>query len=1411
MPVRTPHRIDPKWTPPETFDEYRLLCPLSEGGMGKVYLGHDSLLDRPVAIKFIHAIGSDDTGAHVREQILNEARAAARLQHPNVVTIYRVSEIDAHPIIISEFVRGKNLDAVEKPMPWQKVLDIGLGVARGLAAAHRRGVLHLDIKPGNVIVQNDGEVKLLDFGLAKLLDLGIGLGGAELNSDEIRRSSAATPDVVAPTMDFSGEQAAMLLASAPLQTLARGIAIDERTAQGDAAHKVSLNPSQPHIPSSVRADYEALLKNLAQSSTPGAAKGAATPRPAAAGPAQENSSDLLPVAGDSSDSGAVTSELPRIALGATPPAGMRPMPSGMLSSLAWSLPEVSSANRIAGTPLYMAPEIWRGEPGTRRADIYATGVLLYELCTGAPPFADVTLQELPQIVNQRDATPLYSVAPAVEPRLAAIIDRCLRRDPAQRFASGDELREALEQLRPNQKAEALPEGNPYRGLLAFEAEHRGLFFGRKSEVGTILERLRTDPFVLVVADSGIGKSSLCRAGVLPHVTDGALGGGRTWTVRSMVPGKKPLAALCNEVASILGLTEEALAAKLRTDPSMLGRLLHKQLAADRGIVLFIDQLEEIVTIGADDEATVVAEALGYLCSRIHSVRMLMTVRSDFLARVAALPGLGEELARGLYLLRPLMPDRIKEAITGPAATKGVHFENEALVDALANETARTDGGLPLLQFALTELWEVRQGPVITQSALDAIGGVSGALARHADQVMLSLPENQRGEARRILMALVTVEGTRARRSHDELVRSPAAAPALDALVKARLLVARDTGEGVSYEVAHEALLKGWAALRKWLDEHRESRAARQRLESAAAEWQRLNRHRDALWGPKQIAETALLEAVDIGAREAQFLDASRRALQRRQQLRRALALLAPVAIGLLYIGYQVKQRHDLRVRVDQQAAQAATILSKARALNQEIERLRGQAFSAFDQMKRDTGESLWLQAQGRSADLDELYASASQTLEAAAILDNTRLDIRSLLADSLYERAIAAERDHNSSRIRDALARMKIYDTNHQRENLWNAPGTIHLETAPPGASVTLYEYETSKKNRPLSNERNLGTTPLNIDQISSGSYLLSITHKNHANVLYPFLVRRSENLSINIPLLPPSQVPPGFVYVPSGRFLFGTALDDSSRKGFLETVPIHEIKTDGYLISRHELSWSDWLDYLNTLPTDELEKRIQKTEQAGLGGNISLSRTSDGTWQLSLRQGSITYTVTSGSSIIYKGRLKRAVQDWRRLPVGGISLDDAQSYAAWLNKTGKVPAARLCTEIEWERAARGADDREFPHGDTVDNDDINIDETYGRDPSKAGLDEIGSHPVSVSPFGLHDMAGNAFEWVLSSVDSSQTLARSGGFFFGIMSAHSTNRAVLASTFRDGALGTRICASLSRSTASTSSPGTAIP
>src|SRR6185503_19989817 len=131
-----------------------------------VYLAHDLLLDRLVALKYVR--GAGDPAA--RERILEESRAIARLQHPNVVAVHRVADFAGHPYLVSEYVRGRGLHQVGRPMPWRQVLDIPLDLTRGLAAAHRRGVLHRDVKPANAILTEEGRAKLLDFGLATIMD-----------------------------------------------------------------------------------------------------------------------------------------------------------------------------------------------------------------------------------------------------------------------------------------------------------------------------------------------------------------------------------------------------------------------------------------------------------------------------------------------------------------------------------------------------------------------------------------------------------------------------------------------------------------------------------------------------------------------------------------------------------------------------------------------------------------------------------------------------------------------------------------------------------------------------------------------------------------------------------------------------------------------------------------------------------------------------------------------------------------------------------------------------------------------------------------------------------------------------------------------------------------------------------------
>jgi formylglycine-generating enzyme required for sulfatase activity len=287
-----------------------------------------------------------------------------------------------------------------------------------------------------------------------------------------------------------------------------------------------------------------------------------------------------------------------------------------------------------------------------------------------------------------------------------------------------------------------------------------------------------------------------------------------------------------------------------------------------------------------------------------------------------------------------------------------------------------------------------------------------------------------------------------------------------------------------------------------------------------------------------------------------------------------------------------------------------------------------------------------------------------------------------------------------------------------------------------------------------------------------------------------PLQLDAREVRSVDLQL--PGSIPAGFAYVPEGRAWFGTSADESVRH-FFDTTPLHRIETKAFFIARRETTWAEWLEYLRALSPQERKGRLPHAGGTALGAQLDL-RESGGTFLLTLQTGTAVQVVREGEKLRLP-RAERAAQDWLRLPVAGVSFEDARTYADWLSRSGRVPGARLCNEREWERAARGADDREFPGGDALRPEDANYDATYGKKAQSFGVDEVGSHPRSMSPFGVDDLAGNVWEWVSSSLAPGEAVARGGSAFATRDTCRSVNRETPEPSFRAAVLGIRICAS----------------
>jgi serine/threonine protein kinase len=881
--------------PGYAIGQYELIRLLGRGGMGEVYLARDLRLGRRVAIKRLAVVHGGE-----RERLLDEARTTALCHHENIVVLHDVGDHDGHPYMVLEYVEGQTLRqwlreratgavggdrATHAPVPPGRVVELMLPVVRALAYAHERRIVHRDLKPENVMLARSGAVKVLDFGIARML-------------------RATGPD-------------AESFRDVPTGT---------------------LDPGASH--------------------------------------------------------------------GATPAA--------------------IHCSSLIGTLPYMSPEQMNVGVIDHRSDLWAVGIMLFELVAGRHPVPGGSMTDFLRVSDVDEPMPgvrevMRRTAPGhvseIGP-LAAVIERCLIKRPEHRTASARVLLAELEALAPGRAARLGDDGSPFAGLAAFQEADADRFFGRDRDVEHIAGELHSRPLVAIVGPSGAGKSSLVRAGVIPALKRS----GEGWDAHVVRPGRAPLAALAGILAQMPDASNQighrddddrALIERLTAEPGCLGaRLRVHAVRKLRRVLVFVDQLEELYTLGAPPEqrAAFLAALAAVADDAASPLRLIVSMRSDFLDRLAEDPHIRAEITRGLVLLPPMDRDGMRAALVRPVEAAAHRFESPALVDRMLAELAATPGALPLLQFTATRLWELRdtERRQLTEASYEQLGGVAGALATHADAVLAGMSSAQQALARAVLERLVTPERTRALIGMAELRALHHDPGAVDDIVQhlagMRLLVIERGAEGADHtvELVHESLIDRWPTLARWLAENQDDAAFLARLRGAAKEWEQRDRDPGLLWRDAPAREARLWRAHYRGAlpgRDREYLDAVFALADRAVRVRRRVVAGIMALMALLLVGAS-----GALVQIRQAQAEAVRQAKIARAQAEEREQARREADVAKQVAEleatrareaRDKATAALIQAQEEKGKAEQ---SAEKARQAQAAADQSAKEARQAMA-----------------------------------------------------------------------------------------------------------------------------------------------------------------------------------------------------------------------------------------------------------------------------------------------------------------------------------------------------------------------------------------------------------------------------
>ncbi|MGB6298300.1 MAG: hypothetical protein WBF90_19230 [Rivularia sp. (in: cyanobacteria)] len=516
---------------------------------------------------------------------------------------------------------------------------------------------------------------------------------------------------------------------------------------------------------------------------------------------------------------------------------------------------------------------------------------------------------------------------------------------------------------------------PYRGLFHFGPDDAEFFFGRDVFIEELFTATQSRKFIPVLGASGSGKSSVVLAGLVPKLQQE----GR-WLFTHFRPGSDPFHALALALVPLytknLDGTEKIIQARKLAQSLSNGAIPLSDVFAHiqqnnptYRVLLIADQFEEIYTLCAEEKVrrsfldSLLASFSSSSAQSQYNHVLITTMRADFLGNALSYPQFGDLLQNGDVKIRSMNREELTQVIAKPAERLGVGFE-AGLVERILNDVDSEPGNLPLLEFALTELWKRRNGKQLTHDAYEAIGEVQGALARHADENYRKLSQAEQEQVRRIFIQLVqpgeVTEDTRRLATKAEL--NQANWGLVKQLADARLVVTSRNGDNQeTVEVVHEALIRNWGELRQWMDTDRSFRAWQERVRSAMLQWEQMQRDEGALLRGATLAEAEEKlnqRREDLSKGEQDFIEASV-ALRDREQKQRErtrqkiiLGLSAGLVVSLGLYGFAETQRQEARTRGN-------CIREMVKLPNSELQRMKTEVNKLMKDLNKSEDWVLW--------------------------------------------------------------------------------------------------------------------------------------------------------------------------------------------------------------------------------------------------------------------------------------------------------------------------------------------------------------------------------------------------------------------------------------------------------------------